>query len=941
MGRVIGMKPRRDSFTTIVFLILRTCAAPAACALALYTVLNIGGAPPTWRQAMLLVYAAILLTVAVPRLPVTPDVSSILRSAKGSHRTLGWVTICIGYGIAAFAGYRGYRRWDDLFVDGFQEYVLAAAVLTVGFVLVRDLGNQDRPKHPLRYPRTHVVEAVVVSAVLVIAVFFRLYHLDSFPPAGSFTIVDEPQIGSMAAGFLHAGTHPWAFPELVYGGAVSFKLFGSSMLSLRYVTVFAGIVLVCAFYPFARLFFSMPVAAAGTSLLATSRWHVIFTRFVIPAPVMMVYEFLIFWLAVRVVRGKSGYWAYAVMGLITGLGLYSHASFRLVPLLLVLWLAGWLITERARFLAMVRVHWPGWVLYVVTTAVVSLPYLGQIKSNPSGNFMERFTSIMPIVFARNTLPNPDQLLRENLVTVLGYYVGPGDASPALNPPNTAMLDPIAGTLFLLGLGYALLHLRRPFFLMLVSWLVLTDLAGGVLTLSADGHRFIGALPAVYLLACLPLEAAVWLIRERPLWVRRIGAAALTATLLVSARYNYSKFFDQQAHDPSVLIGWLNPQIDSIQYFRDHGSNSFNYQLADLGFPGFGSDFSWLANTPQGRNADGLEDILPIHDPPVGTGAHILFADPYPAALLTNAVSLIYPHVSRTQWTGRLNQDYFVADTVTAADIAEQQGLSGPCVSPATCLAGSRATPAVSEHAAYWAGSLYIPTSGTYDLNAGLGAVPGSLQLEGRPVVGSLNLGTGWYTIDLQAQPNARSMPQVQWTGPSLSGIVPLHFLRKSPASGMQIQFVSGAAPPTEIIPAERIPFPFFLYANGHNNGRPSLMNPLSPYRAVLTGTIGPGHPGNYNMSLLVVGGPAQVFLDGRQVAELAGRLDDTTTSIPVLLRLNGKRQELRIQFTMTTPFGENAGAGLVRSLPNGGETFLPWAWLTPPGPGGPPTWLGR
>ncbi|MGH2410075.1 MAG: glycosyltransferase family 39 protein, partial [Chloroflexota bacterium] len=337
----------------------RLTLALAAITVALATVLAIGAQQPTWTQGVLLLVAAVALTVAFPVSPAAPSATALPRMAAGRRLYAGIGLAVIGCAAAAVGGYVGYQDFDNLFFGGLILFGVGAVFIAAGLYLAGDPHPGSLPRTWLLAVRRHPREGIAIFCVLVLGIGLRLYQLGSYPPPFGFYIVDEPQIGLLASNALFHGAHPWQYPELVYGAVLSFKLFGMSMLAVRYPVVLAGIIAFCVFYPFARLWYSPPVALAGAALLAVSRYEIMYTRLVLPACTMMVYEFLIFLCGAFAIRGRGTYFNYAAMGLLLGLGLYSHTSFRLVPILLVLGWVGWLIGERRRFWIIVRAHGPG------------------------------------------------------------------------------------------------------------------------------------------------------------------------------------------------------------------------------------------------------------------------------------------------------------------------------------------------------------------------------------------------------------------------------------------------------------------------------------------------------------------------------------------------------------------------------------------------------
>jgi hypothetical protein len=917
----------------------------AAGILALATVLDIGAQQPTAAHGLCLAIAAILLSMAFPRAPETATPLRLPRAAAGRRLYAGIGLTALGCLVAGSGAYSGYQSFDNLFYYGLALFVAGGLLIGAGLFLASNWHLRIAPARWLAVLRQHKLEALALAGILLLGIVLRLYQLGYYPPPYGFFLVDEPQIGAAASQFIHHGSYPWNYPELVYGAVLSFKIFGTSMLSLRYPVVLAGIILLCAFYPFARLFYCWPVALAGTTLLAVSRYEIAYTRLVLPACTMMVYEFVIFLLGALAIRGRAAYFNYAVMGLLVGLGMYSHTSFRLVPLLLILFWIGWLISARAHLPAIVRAHSLGWLLFLAVAMVTAPPYIGLVRADTHA-FTERHTSIMPILFNQGSdiASNPGATLRTHAEQLAGYFIGPNEAALPVNPPGTSLLDPVTGTLFLLGLGYGLLHLRRPYILMLVTWFTLTVVTGGLLTLTVDGHRFIGALPTVFLLACLPLEVVWRAVRDWRPPAQGLTVAATLIGLAGAGWVNFDTMFNRLSHNGIVRQQFDGQDLEAIQYFAQHGRQSYNYLMGYFAIPTAGTDYAWMVPGLQGRNAVDLDDLLPLHDPLTGAQVHIVVTEPYPPAEVPRAIARIYPTARTDSWQSMDKSQTFSATTVDNAAIAAQQGLAGPCPVPLPCP--SRPEPTVSGAAVHWTGSMYIPVRGTYRLSASLpsqGAQrPSIVHLDGKPLTSAIDLNPGWYDVDLESQGRVSpGAPSLGWAGPTGTGIVPAYDLRRTAAHGMLLLFPSPAAPTLSQVAPKRVPFPFFQAIAGPDSGWPSADATGQTYRALLSGIIAGGHAGTYTMQLRSFRGQTTVFLDNHVVGRGLGTPEEGSILTPISLHLTGRPQVLRIELETRVLPNTAVGAALFTDGPNGSASgFLPWEWLTPPSVWEPlPTWL--
>jgi hypothetical protein len=159
--------------------------------------------------------------------------------------------------------------------------------ITGGFLLVRASRRAGPRPAPESLP--FALEAGLLALILAVAIVLRLYNLGAYP-AGGFR--DEGENGNVGIQLLHGevvdGTDQ-QYPAYIehntqnaagyfYPVAVSFQLFGISINSVRYVSVFFGILSVLAFWALARWLFGPLMGLFLAACLAAMRWHVNFSR---------------------------------------------------------------------------------------------------------------------------------------------------------------------------------------------------------------------------------------------------------------------------------------------------------------------------------------------------------------------------------------------------------------------------------------------------------------------------------------------------------------------------------------------------------------------------------------------------------------------------------------------------------------------------------------
>src|SRR3989344_2835629 len=186
---------------------------------------------------------------------------------------------------------------------------------------------------------SHKTEKLVLLTILVVAIFFRLYHLDSIPPG---IYPDEAINGTDALKVLDSGKPQVFYPNnngreglFINLTALSFKFFGISVWSFKLIPVLAGILGVWALYLLAKEMFNWQIGAMSSFLMAISFWHVNFSRIhfrAILAPMLLTFTIYFVWKGLKGKHLINFLWS----GVALGLGFYTYIAFRIAPLVLIL-----------------------------------------------------------------------------------------------------------------------------------------------------------------------------------------------------------------------------------------------------------------------------------------------------------------------------------------------------------------------------------------------------------------------------------------------------------------------------------------------------------------------------------------------------------------------------------------------------------------------------
>lgn len=348
--------------------------------------------------------------------------------------------------------------------------------------------------------------AVLLTLVLIIAGGLRLYHFKELPPG---LYPDEAMDGTNAQEALATGQFKVFYPEN-NGREGLFMNIQAGLLAvikqnepwvLRFPSAIFGLLTVLGLYFLGRELFSKRVGLLAAFLLATSFWHIMFSRIgfrAIMAPFFIVWALYLFLRAVRRHEKLRESFLFAgLAGLFYGLGFYSYIAYRVTPVLFLLLIP---------FFAKQKNFWRITAVFIAATFIAALPIGVYFLQHPA-DFLGRTSQVS--VFSSAT---PLKNLALNTVKTVGMLNFSGDWNWRQNYARRPELFWPVGILFwtgaLLGLSALWKKLRHgdehgyslPSLILFV-WLILAVLP---VVFSDEGipHalRSVLMLPALMLLA---------------------------------------------------------------------------------------------------------------------------------------------------------------------------------------------------------------------------------------------------------------------------------------------------------------------------------------------------------------------------------------------------------------------------------------------------------
>lgn len=368
--------------------------------------------------------------------------------------------------------------------------------------------------HPSNQSSMQLRRNLLVVLVLLVALFFRTYHLDRVPPG----VDGDEMFNGWDAHRVWKGTLAVYFPAnfgrepiLIYLIALATRLLGTSAWTLRLPMVLCGVVGLAFTWALARRLFNARVAILATALISISLWPIRLDRVALRAGLQAVFQAAAAYALWRTLNDRSNRWSIAA-GLLTGLTLYTYTASRVFPVVLILWLLMNLVVNRR----LMRANGKRLALIGAVAGLVLLP-LGLFALRHPGTLNNR---VRELNYELHHLRQGDlDPLWHSVKAAMGMFTQVGDVKWRYNPSGRPVFDKVTGGLFYLGLIISLFRARRPAYLLLLIWLPIM-LAPTVLSTGTPSFwRSVGALTPIYLLPAIGADF-VW---ERVVrWSRGLG-----------------------------------------------------------------------------------------------------------------------------------------------------------------------------------------------------------------------------------------------------------------------------------------------------------------------------------------------------------------------------------------------------------------------------------
>lgn len=371
----------------------------------------------------------------------------------------------------------------------------------------------------------------LIILIITGGVFLRFWQLNTIPPGIHY---DEAYNGLNA---LWANEHhEWKifYPENtgreglhINVIALFVGIFGNTNMGLRFANALWGsLTLVGFFFLLRELKFSRLSILVGTFMIATSFWHLVFSRTAyraIMVPLIIVWMFYFFWKAVNSPRYRV--YNYILAGIFLGIGFHTYIAFRIAPIIVFIVGLSFVLTRKS----FLKKYWKHVIIFTITFLLSALPIFIYF-SDHFKDFISRSEAVS--VF---NAPNASfsQAFGKSLGKHLWAFFVEGDGNPRHNFNKQPLLPSAWSVLFAIGFIISLKEIgkelwsglknqkkhvesdakrqRKWFYVSVfaqsIFWVMLVP---GVLSIEGIPHslRIIGTMPGVFILSLLPIEYAL-------------------------------------------------------------------------------------------------------------------------------------------------------------------------------------------------------------------------------------------------------------------------------------------------------------------------------------------------------------------------------------------------------------------------------------------------
>lgn len=429
-------------------------------------------------------------------------------------------------------------------------------------------------RHLVAWFLKHRYEVIAIIVITSVAAFFRTWQLESIPEgihgdeATNALYADRILDGDFHEPYdrFHAHGRPAGF---LYWLAGVTAIFGDSLLVIRLAAATLSILTIPVAYLLFRAIDGKSTAMIGSSFLAVSGWHVIYSRFAWEPGLLVLAEVVAALFVVLALRSEKR-WHFALAGFALGLGFYSHTSYPFFLAAVAVVVAGWLVSKRRDLLRAIE----GLATMVGAFLLAALPMLSYMWRH-----QDVFTRPSRSDSIFHTAPFQDAGFAKRVDIVLDAGRDFVRLAVFESPADLAIIAVPVSALLGLGLLYAAWRWREPgaalaaLVVLIVPWVAILYPGGA----GPSMRRAIGVVPFIALLAALPLGAALRTKYLTPMLPRALAVGAIVGVIAYAGVTDGRTYFDTYASRVSISL----PMVEASRYMDGLPDGTYVYFFSSV------------------------------------------------------------------------------------------------------------------------------------------------------------------------------------------------------------------------------------------------------------------------------------------------------------------------------------------------------------------------
>lgn len=384
------------------------------------------------------------------------------------------------------------------------------------------------------------------TLILLVATFLRIYAFGEVPPGLQHDEIFKAEEGLRLAQegdfrlfYPTNQGHEGAFVWLL---ALSHMLVGTNILMIKLPAFICGILTVALIFRFGWRNYSSLVGFTASGITAVSFWAVFTSRVGLRAVMLPVVVLLVLIGLSHILR-QSRWRTVLLTGLALGFAIYTYTSAFILHFVYLLFVPLlWLIKRDV----LSRV-WREFIAVGVLAILVMSPMIYIRVTDPDG--ANRVNSITtPLQQAQAGNP---QMLIDNAIKLAGIPAFVGDPTWRYNVSGRALFLLPIGLLVYLGIGFAVLRIRRnPLNLMIIGLAIFGIIPSLLTVLAPSFLRSIVMLPSIMLLIGIAVWELTGIMPKSKQWIGWIIALVI---IVATGIADFNAYFIQWAQSRNPIL----------------------------------------------------------------------------------------------------------------------------------------------------------------------------------------------------------------------------------------------------------------------------------------------------------------------------------------------------------------------------------------------------